>query len=162
MSPGDLSACDATNVDLDWVYDNAADFATVSWTFINSSLASNTIMQHSLGEASPVVVDNFNVVYKINGGITLTNVDEKNSGSYKISVTYLSGSPVDDTVSVSVKGNLFFFSSMFSLNKTIVAIATTMNAFLLLPTNFNIVHLFFFSSPVLFLYPCNGSLLRHL
>ncbi|XP_060574837.1 uncharacterized protein LOC132732441, partial [Ruditapes philippinarum] len=98
------TVCVGDDVDLDWVYGNAADISSVTWSHTYSSSNTKTIMQLGLGGGgAPTVIDNFNVVHKSNGGITLTNVNEGNSGSYKISVTYLSTSPVEDSVSVTVK-----------------------------------------------------------
>jgi hypothetical protein len=109
-------ACEGDDVDLDWVYGNAVNILTVTWTFIDTKSTEKIIMTQVLGGPTNVV-NNYNVVHKSNGGIPLTDVTLMNTGSYRISVNYISNSPPDDdTVSVTVKGNNLH--SYFNSNRT--------------------------------------------
>jgi hypothetical protein len=101
------NACVGDDVDIDWVYDDASNFLSVTWTYINSQTSARTIIMKQTIGGSATVYDNYNVVHKTNGGIKMIGVTLANSGSYTISVSYISTtSPDDDTVAVTVNGKI--------------------------------------------------------
>lgn len=101
-SPSPKTVCVGKDVDLDWVYGDASNFLTVTWTYIGAPSTVTIIMAQVLGETA-TVYNNYNVVHKTNGGITLTGVTKANTGSYKINVDYVSATPpAEDTVTITV------------------------------------------------------------